>query len=291
MTRAIQNSPNLLIIGPPKSGTTFLFQMLRMHPDICASKIKETRYFSPILKRETIKSFDKYLKYFKHYNEEKVIMEATPGYFYGGKNMAIKVNEILGEIKIIIVLREPVARLFSSYKHKKRFNNISDNETFLEFSKNKNNFGKQLYHDYLSGWIDIFGDRIKVLFFEDIIHKPVETSLSVFSWLEIEQIKINANKLANSNKSMSIRSRLIHKAALPIFKITRPMIPFELRTMIRKVYFEFNGKPNKWYLKDRDAEYLHKLFVVENQKTRDILTSNVNKDLPKWLNRDQAIEY
>ena len=95
MTREIQNSPNLLIIGPPKSGTTFLFQILRMHPDICASIIKETRYFSPILRNETIRSFDNYLKYFKHYNNERVIMEATPGYFYGGENMATKIKEIL----------------------------------------------------------------------------------------------------------------------------------------------------------------------------------------------------
>ena len=283
MTGEIQNSPNCLIIGAPKSGTTFLFQMLRMHPDICASIIKETRYFSPILKRETIKSFDKYLKYFKHYNKEKVIMEATPGYFYGGKYMATKIKELLGEIRIIIVLREPVARLFSSYKHKTRFNNISVNETFLEFSKKNNNFKKQLYHDYLSGWIDIFGGRIKVLFFEDIIHKPVEISLEVFSWLGIERIRINEDELVNTNKNMSIRSKSIHNIALPIFEFTRSLLPFELRTMIRKVYFKFNGKPNEWYLKDRDAEYLRKLFVGANQKTRDILTSIGYKDLPKWL--------
>ena len=283
MTGEIQNSPNCLIIGAPKSGTTFLFQMLKVHPDICCSVIKETRYFSPLLRCESIKSFDQYLKYFRHYNNEKIIMEATPGYFYGGKYMATKIKELLGEIRIIIVLRDPVARLFSAYKHKVRFNKIINNESFLEFSKRNHIFKKQLYHDYLSDWINIFDDGIKVLFFEDIIHKPVEISLEVFSWLGIERIRINEDELVNTNKNMSIRSKSIHNIALPIFEFTRSLLPFELRTMIRKVYFKFNGKPNEWYLKDRDAEYLRKLFVGANQKTRDILTSIGYKDLPKWL--------
>jgi hypothetical protein len=283
MTREIQNSPNLLIIGPPKSGTTFLFQILRMHPDICASIIKETRYFSPILRNETIRSFDNYLKYFKHYNNERVIMEATPGYFYGGENMATKIKEILGEIKILIVLREPSERLFSSFKHKKRFNNISENQTLLQFSENKNNFRKQLYHKHLPGWIDTYGDCVKILFFEDIIKNPVEISLEVFSWLGIKQIRIDQDKLVNTNKNMSIRSHSFHKVALPIFELIRSSLPFELRTIIRKVYFKINGKPSRWHTKNRDLKYLRELFAKENQKTRDILKNIGYVDLPEWL--------
>lgn len=283
MTREIQNSPNLLIIGPPKSGTTFLFQMLRMHPDICASKIKETRYFSPILKKETIEDFDKYLKYFNHYNNERVIMEATPGYFYGGKNLAVKIKEILGEIKVIILLRDPVARLFSSYKHKKRFSKISNKETFYEFSKNKNIFKKQLYYHYLSGWFDVFGDSVKILFFEDIIHKPVEQSLTVFSWLGIEKIRINKDNLVNTNKNKAIRNRIIHNISLPIFEFVRPLLPFELRTKIRKLYFDINGKANESYLKDNDIKYFRKLFISENHKIRDILKTLGYENLPEWL--------
>ena len=121
-----KNIPNTLIIGPPKSGTTFLFQILKTHPEIWGSNIKETRYFSPLLKDNKIKRIDHYLKFFKHYNNEKIIMEATPGYFFGEKHFVKQIKDILGDLKIIIILREPVSRLFSSYKLKIRFNRLNE---------------------------------------------------------------------------------------------------------------------------------------------------------------------
>ena len=40
-----QQQKNVIIAGSTKCGTTSLFEYLKAHPQICASVIKETRFF------------------------------------------------------------------------------------------------------------------------------------------------------------------------------------------------------------------------------------------------------
>lgn len=111
--------PNLIIAGVGKAGTTSLFSYLSKHPDICTSNIKETHYFSPLIDDKELQPIDDYKKYFCHCDDHRYILEATPRYFYGGVKVARAIYERLGPIKIILVFRDPVNRLFSFYKHLK----------------------------------------------------------------------------------------------------------------------------------------------------------------------------
>ena len=111
--------PNLIIAGVYKCGTTSLFHFLKNHPDICASRIKEPRYFFDIFVKKKMPSFNNYLKNFNHYNGEKYVLEGTAGYFFYGEQMAKKIKEILGDITIIVLLRNRVERLISIFGYKK----------------------------------------------------------------------------------------------------------------------------------------------------------------------------
>ena len=97
--------PNLIIAGVPKSGTTFLFQLLRNHPEICTSLIKETRSFKRDISGKCIIDLEKYSNFFSHHKNEKIILEASPGYFYGGKEMASFIGKTLKNVKIINLKR------------------------------------------------------------------------------------------------------------------------------------------------------------------------------------------
>ena len=106
-------NPNLFIAGVPKAGTTSLFHYLALHPDVFPSSRKEPGFFHPFKIKDMDSNLEAYKKFFVGYSGQKYAMEATPGYFYGGKESATAIDNYSPESKIIIVLSNPVERLFS----------------------------------------------------------------------------------------------------------------------------------------------------------------------------------
>ena len=125
--------PNLLIIGVPKAGTTSIFSYLNLHKDVFGSNPKEPGYFHPLRWGEKLANIAKYEKAFSGYSNQKYAMEATPGYFYGGKKVSDKMKNLLPNSKVIIVLRNPVQRLFSFYKYKLSLGHIDSGLSFDDY--------------------------------------------------------------------------------------------------------------------------------------------------------------
>lgn len=73
----------LIIAGTTKAATTSLFNYLADHPEICASNVKETRFFLdadyPLPAKYRFEDgLDKYELYFVHCSASHIRMEATP---------------------------------------------------------------------------------------------------------------------------------------------------------------------------------------------------------------------
>ncbi len=60
---------NLLIAGEPKSGTSALYELLKLHPEIFMSVEKEPCFFCSDIHKESEKFYKKNL-FFHHTNEE-----------------------------------------------------------------------------------------------------------------------------------------------------------------------------------------------------------------------------
>ncbi len=139
--------PNLIIVGAAKSGTTTLFNELRSHPKIFIPEIKECRYFSQMsrnskggdaaaFQNEGPRSLNSYLELFSESNEEH-ILDISNDYFYFYektiKNIIATYKELnLPQPKILIILRNPIERVFSMYHHTIRLNSdyLSFDEAF-----------------------------------------------------------------------------------------------------------------------------------------------------------------
>ena len=171
-----EKKPNLLIAGVSHGGTTSLFSYLSSHPEICASTIKETHYFSPILNGETVSSIEEYQKFFLHHDNEPYVMEAGPGYLYGGNELAGKVKELLREVRLVFILREPVSRLYSYFKYCSKAMqvvNISFNDfvKLLEKQSQKNDLIKSK---------KIGAERKSVVTVEFSKHLPMDFMRNIF---------------------------------------------------------------------------------------------------------------
>ncbi|XP_062868482.1 heparan sulfate glucosamine 3-O-sulfotransferase 4 [Trichomycterus rosablanca] len=101
--------PQAIIIGVKKGGTRALLEALRVHPDVRAVG-NEPHFFD----RHYEKGLDWYRDLMPSTLEGQITMEKTPSYFV--TNSAPKrIHSMAKDIKLIIVVRNPVTRAISDY--------------------------------------------------------------------------------------------------------------------------------------------------------------------------------
>ena len=123
-----RNVPYVVIAGAAKSGTTTLATLIRQHPRVLRPEVKELKYFQnlPIEDNNTIivKKARESMYAWGGYPIEKlrrnvtlVSFDATPSYLYRSAFIFPQILCVCPWVKIIVILRDPVERMFSSYRY------------------------------------------------------------------------------------------------------------------------------------------------------------------------------
>ena len=126
------NLPNLLIVGAAKSGTTSLHNYLDQHPNIFMSDFKEPHFLiNDIIGSKRIHngvlSLKEYEKLFLNTNNYTYRGESSVMYLLFAQEAIENIKKYLGEnVKIIIMLRNPIERAYSGYQHVKRYNHMEN---------------------------------------------------------------------------------------------------------------------------------------------------------------------
>lgn len=214
-------SPDFIIAGVQKAGTTSLFRYLIQHKSIDKSLKKEVHYFD----RNSIKSKNWYYAFFVKKNNKNLIGEATPGYFYLPQTPKL-IKAIVPEAKIIVLVRNPIDRAISHYKMMYRRNIESENDIIKAFKRDIKDFGRDLelleedpmyksktidkfgylyrgcYDLILESWLKYYDlNDIKFVKAEDLFTKPLDAIYEVLDFLNLE--KFTPNDLRNFNPSGS----------------------------------------------------------------------------------------
>jgi hypothetical protein len=109
--------PLFIIAGTQKSGSTVLAAYLAHHANISFAKRKELHFFDKSANYE--KGVEGYYKEFKISRSTIVMGEATP--FYMASRKACKrIVKHFPDVKMIVILREPISRAYSEYQMKVR---------------------------------------------------------------------------------------------------------------------------------------------------------------------------
>ncbi len=120
------NVPTFMIIGAARSGTTALYDLVRQHPQVFMSAIKEPNYFAfegekldwrgpgNEFVNNSVARWEDYLALFADAPEEAAKGEATPLYLWA-PDAPRRIKARLPDIKMIAVLRNPVEQAFSHY--------------------------------------------------------------------------------------------------------------------------------------------------------------------------------
>jgi Sulfotransferase domain len=107
-------APDFFIVGHQKCGTTALYEMLKPHPEIFLSDVKEPRFFVPELLRpgRTLSTLDGYLSLFAAARPGQRIGDASPQYIRS-PTAARAIGHMQPAARIIVILREPASFLRS----------------------------------------------------------------------------------------------------------------------------------------------------------------------------------
>ena len=112
-----KRQPDFLVIGLFKCGTTSFYSYLTAHPQILPAVTKELRYFS----QSSIEDIDYYLSHFPAISDKNYLTgETTPDYL-ACPTIAKQILNWFPNIKLVVLLRNPVDRTVSSFYHGNRF--------------------------------------------------------------------------------------------------------------------------------------------------------------------------
>jgi len=209
--------PSFIIIGVQKAGTTTLYDYLIKHPLILPALKKETKYFDLFHN----KSLNWYKAFFPIKSKKFITGEATPDYFFY-KEIPGRINKILPNVKLIVLLRNPVERAISQYNFNidRKIENLSFEAAIKEEDKRisanfkiklKSGYMSNSYREYsyinrsryaeqLKHWLKYFSiDQFLFCTTEQMKNDSLNTVNSVYEFLELE--KVNQVKAIQKNVS------------------------------------------------------------------------------------------
>ena len=141
--------PNIICIGAKKCGTGAFQQFISGHPQVARtiSTVDEPHFFDQ--DESFIKGKDFYKNLFNPSKRSDFVFEKTPKYL-GSKNTPKRIKKMLGNIKIVVVVCNPVYRAWSDWSHvihsngtgfgekMKKYKNFEDyvNKVLFELEKN-----------------------------------------------------------------------------------------------------------------------------------------------------------
>lgn len=203
LTSYIRPLPDFIIIGAQKSGTSSLHKYLCQHPNIKSSFKKEVHFFDRDLNLSGGEFW--YRSYFPlRISHDTKIFEASPSYLFNPL-VPCRINDLLPNVKLIIMLRNPVERAISHYFHSKKLKR--ENTTIYEAltteesrihkavsEKNYNSYEfinfsykiRGIYKPQIEHYLDFFSrEKILIINSESFFSKPESTLSKVFNFVDV----------------------------------------------------------------------------------------------------------
>lgn len=211
-----------IIIGMGRCGTTSLSDYIRQHPHINNSVIKEVHYFSIDDHYKRGKAFLQ-----EHFSTTTGLQSTSDTYLLLSDKGPERVLEHNPNIKITVLLRDPVSRTYSNYYYSINNGYEKENTGLVDSLKKekqflsgdiilKNNlchFEGSLYYKLLSKWLKHFDkSQIQILRTRDLQENPQKVMDQLSSFLAVDPFIITP--LTAQNKAKRVKSKALQQFLL-----------------------------------------------------------------------------
>lgn len=206
--------PNFLYIGPDKAGSSWLHETLLSHPQVFLTEAKDLYFFDRYYDR----GLGWYSAQFRRAGpQHEVVGEICQDYLFAPE-AATRIHADLGPVKMMVTLREPAARAFSSYLYMlKHGEDVGTFEHALQTRPELLEHGR--YGVALGRYLDIFPrEALHVALFDQLQQDPQSFMDGVTDWLEIERLPLTEQQLGARLPASRARSvtaaRVARRAAV-----------------------------------------------------------------------------
>lgn len=226
--------PNFLGIGAQKAGTNWLWENLRCHPELFLPEEKELHYFN-------LRFYVSLASYGSRFSEgaDKIKGEVTPAYSILPKRKIEYISQVMPDVRLILILRNPIDRAWSRAKMVLRkpgakeldIGSLSKHELDRAIS-HPSSIARGSYTKCIDNWMTYFPEnQLHICFFDDIAENPRPLLEGVFQFLGVEHD--------------------VEWARFPYRKVITPgaktLIPDEYRQRLLELYkFELDALQNRF---------------------------------------------
>jgi|KBSMisStaDraftv2_1062788.scaffolds.fasta_scaffold166962_2 hypothetical protein len=298
--------PNFLIVGAARSGTTSLYHYLDQHPDIFFSESKEPCFlayarglYNGEIHKHAVTNLDNYVKLFTPGATSKWRGEASAIYLHLHEEVINNIQYYIPDyqdLRIIMILRNPIERAFSQYMRNVR--NIKEDLSFEEaiekeaerklggFNSDYFYVERGFYYKQVKAYLERF-KYVKVALYDDFNKNSLQVIDSVLQFLQLKR-NFEINTAINYDKSghpkfeslIKLRRGLINNNN-PIKSIAKTFLPKHMR---KKMANRFTNLVYDITLEKKSISkgtYLKLLEVYRNDIEQ--LSKLINRDLSDWL--------
>lgn len=279
------NSRMFLGIGAQKCASTWLYDILADHPEVCLPReTKEIDFFSYWYDF----GFQWYERQFEMAPRNKIIGEVSPSYFH---NIAVphRVAAYNPDTLVIVFLREPVARLISNHKHEVRTGHIRGPDLSLEngLRNNPSYIEQGKYATHLARWFEALPqEQFLIMTFDEIVANTEEMARRIYDFLSIDPSHRSRALHLKSNKSYVTRFGLLeagkNRSSSLIRAVGLERAWISLADMgLRNIYRRLNRQPPDTIIPPADPATIAELketFSVEVAHLEKIL----GRSLESW---------
>ena len=235
-----KNKPDFIIIGSMKCGTTTLYSDLSQIQSLYMPSEKEPAILTKFSDQDKIKS--EYSRHFKGAADNQLCGEASTDYtklpiFEG---VVDKAYQLCGNnLKLIMIMRDPIERIYSHLKHDIAGGLISADEIDRVVLENAEYLAISDYAKQLLPWISRFGiENLLCVSFSDLKKNRIEVINDVAKFLGVKidrSIDIEAvqNKGTELRRTGRLASLVVN--SLVYRQYIRPFISDSVRVRLRKM--------------------------------------------------------
>lgn len=295
--KTLEKKINFLVVGTAKAGTTSLFHSIKNHPKIFIPEQKEMNFFNSDhfdtkigatdkftddynYRPAPIKDVEEYLKFYKGIDNDIMCGDITPTYLYNYKYSIPAIKKHCSEdVKIIIILRNPVDRTYSHYFHSIRegwekypfFKAINSEEERLK----KNYSYRYSYKEYGNYFKQVKAfqenfQNVKIYFFEELFTDEFYNDF--FNFIDVSPIKISKTEKMNSTGLP--KSKIIQRF-LDLCRSNKKVVKFFKKLGFEPIYLKIKYSNLKKPTMDSKSKiFLKNYFKSDLMKLEKLLGKN-----------------
>lgn len=262
----VEKTNYFILVGAPKCGTRSLLTMLGQHPEISVSTNSEPKFFTDFAGRNwngpgaerlvvTLTSdWESYDSLFAHNPDAKWRADLSTDYLScpasPGLIADFAARPDVGEVRVAVILRDPVARVVSEYQHTLRdhFETKSLLQS-LELEEERlasdmhplfGHIMRSRYASQIARYRERFDDILILDFHE--LHGSLTVVNQITDWLGVARIE--PVEMVTANTSHAYRFGFIDKAFRSdgLKRIARMIVPAKFRHRVWKTLSDANSK-------------------------------------------------